>query len=104
MGKPLKHFGVHCPMLINKENFFAVHSMVDWSVAGGYSTRSLYGNIIGIQSSLHVDHKLQLRLTPTQNDAFFATKDFIALFDEAICRDLWAYLQARFPEKSPWEK
>lgn len=104
LGKPMKHFGIHCPMLINKENFFAVHSMIDWSIAGGYSTRSLYGNIVGLQSSIHLDNKIQLRLTPTQYDALFAKQDFNAIFDEAICRDLGDYLQARFPEKSPWEK
>lgn len=92
MGKPTKHYGVHCPMRINAEKY---KELAKFYINGGkpVSARCLYGNLFcrGKQVADNKDSTLKVGAT-----GCYSSKDWAG---EALKE-----LKALYPTQSKWEK
>jgi hypothetical protein len=88
-GYPFKHYGVHCPMVINGENYLTLEKYYNEPV----SARCLYGNIFckGIKTTDNKSQELK-----NAKSKCFSSKEFAqeGVFEE---------LNKLFPNPSRWE-
>ena len=94
LGKPTKHYGVHCPMRINGGKYKHLKQFFDdKSDFGAVSARCLYGNLFchGRQAS---DNKG--REVKNSSTGCFSSKDWTE-------NGVFERLQELYPEPSPWE-
>jgi len=88
--KPFKHYGVHCPIRINKEKYLSLETYFNEPV----SARCLYGNLFckGIKT---IDNK-GLKIKRSKQKCY-SSADWI---DEDVFEDL----KKMFPKPSKWEE
>lgn len=93
MGKPFKHYGVHCPMRINAEKYKELAKFYDNEyTAKPVSARCLYGNLF-CRGKQVADNKFsKLKCGDT---GCYSSKDWAG--------DALKELKALFPERSKWE-
>lgn len=103
LGKPLLHYGVHCPMRMNKKSFIEITSIFDWKVKGGYLTRCLYGNMNGIPSTNIKDFQISNHLEVVELEQMIKDKPFFAVKDSGVTRPTIQFLKELYPNKSRFE-
>lgn len=87
-------FDIHCPILFEKKLYADTLSRLNWDKPYGYSTKSVYCAMNGIQGQFVEDRKLRI---PGQRPegTWFSTSD--KSFTESI-------MQKLYPEKSKYER
>lgn len=103
LGKQTRHFGVHCPMITNKLSFIKVISAFNIYNSVGYLTRSLYGNVLGLEAEEKKDCKLKIKLDGQELGEYVREKEFFSISDNSINRPLMEFFPALYPVKSRWE-
>ena len=98
-----KHFGVHCPIIYNREKFDECVLCVDWSPRAEYLARLLYGNLVNVKTLKSDDCKLYHERKPEVLANEVAEAPFFSIADEAIGAGMQAYLMTLYPEKSRFE-
>jgi hypothetical protein len=98
------HFGVHCPIVYNREKFDDCALCVDWSPQAEYLTRFLYGNLAGVASEQHNDCKLYHERNESVLAKQVGSNSFFSIADEAIGAGMQRYLLSLYPEPSRFEK
>ncbi len=93
LGKPFKHYGVHCPMRINAEKYKQLSEFYT-SVDNPVSARCLYGNFF-CKGKKVSDCKFS-DIKPSITGCW-SSKDWIT-------EDVFKELQKMFPKPSKWEK
>ena len=93
LGKPFKHYGVHCPMRINAEKYKQLSEFYT-SVDNPVSARCLYGNFF-CKGKKVSDCKFS-DIKPSVTGCW-SSKDWIT-------GDVFEKLQKLFPKPSKWEK
>lgn len=94
LGKPFKHYGVHCPMRINGAKYRQLEAFYANSyVTGPVSARCLYGNLFCRGTRVKDNKGAELKGCTT---GCFSSVD-------AVNSEVLAQLQAMFPQPSRWE-
>lgn len=89
IGKPYKHYGVHCPMVIDKDKYMSLEEHFGKPM----SIRCLYGNMFceGVETK---DNK---------GDEFKQSKQ--GCFSSKPCaKDVLKEIEKKYPEPSKWER
>lgn len=103
LGYPNLHYGVHCPILINKRSFNSIIGSLKLNTETGYLTRSIYGNALRLPAEAIKDPKISGKLDPDELKKFTEGKRFFAIGDDAVNRPLMDFLHELYPDKSRWE-
>lgn len=103
-GMPKRHYGVHCPMLLDKSKFQFIMSRFNWNTKDGILMRSLYGNMAGVGGTLMKDCKISDYMDLPGLRKTVEGKPFFSIGDTAINRDMMNFLEELYPNKSRYEK
>lgn len=86
----------HCPITMDREGLKELKRRADWSYPNGFLIRSLYGKMVGAVSQYRDDAVLHRGLPGAQ--AMFS----IGCYN--YTKEMYAWLQARFPDPCRYEK
>ena len=89
-GKPFKHYGVHCPMRIEKEKYLSLEKYFNTPV----SARCLYGNLFckGVKTQDNKGTEIK-----NSKQKCFSSADWAG-------EEMFEKLKLLFPKPSKWEK
>lgn len=96
--KDVWHYGCHCPIIYNKENFLQLKHIFE-SVRNqvvGLSPRILYGNMFVKKHVIIQDPKMH-------EDVLMKVNQAGCLSSSNKCREVLTALRKQFPNKSRWE-
>ncbi len=98
-----RHFDIHTPIIFNKNLFMHVFHDWNWNKAYGYMIKSAYVNSLGITGDQEKDCKINRSLPAKLILDKIQERYVLSIGDSALNMDMKAFLQERFPDKSPWE-
>lgn len=96
------HFGIHCPILINKTKFLELVPLFKWEQSKGYLTRCIYGNVLQLPATYHRDTILNLPLSIPLGS--IDKHPFFSVRHGKVNEDMKGFFQRLYPDKSRWEK
>lgn len=96
------HFGIHCPMLINKTKFLQLVSQFKWEQSRGYLTRCIYGNVWKMPVTFHRDTILNLPLNIPGGS--LDKHPFFSVRHGKVNEHMKQLFSNLYPNKSRWEK
>ena len=111
------YYDVHVPHVVEKSTILATFSRIPWREEPGWCIWSLLYNIAASEDVIYAQHlksttleikvKATFEFPPESQNAVeeaCSSKNFLGLHDGAFNEHMRAFLEAKFPDKSRWEK
>lgn len=109
LGKPIKDFDIHTPIIYNRQKFYEMEKIVKQNFnfnnpkSVGVAVRSLYCNFHNIEGELKADLKISENLTELKIEQTLKNESVFSIAN-AIYNNMMKYLAKTYPQKSKWEK
>lgn len=103
LGVPNRNFDIHFPIVYNKKLFMESVASQDWLQPYGYTIKSVYCNVLGIEGVDHPDCKVNRPLTIEDARAYVANRELFSVGDQALVGGVPQVLNELFPEPSFYE-
>jgi hypothetical protein len=103
-GFPSLHYGIHCPMMINKTKFIAMSKLFPFERSKGYLTRCIYGNVFGVGGEQRKDVKINGKLPAWKIKKIVDQFEFYSIGERATGPELHKFFERKYPNPSQWEK
>jgi hypothetical protein len=98
------HYGIHCPMMINKTKFLKMATMFPFERSKGYLTRCIYGNVFKVGGEQRRDVKLNGKRPAWQIKKIVDQFEFYSISERATGPELYKFMERKYPTPSRWEK
>lgn len=109
LGKPIKDFSVHTPIIYNRQKFYKMaevikeHCNFDNPRSVGVSVRSLYCNLNNIKGKMIKDLKIHRDLPIFEIEQILKENSVFSTSDR-VYNDMAGFIFKTYPKKSKWEK
>lgn len=100
---PTHHFDIHCPIVYHKDTFKMIMGGFDWSVPFGYTIKSLYSNMAGVERVFMPDLKIDFDASEQQVEQLLKDRFVFSVGDRAILATKRT-LRSLYPTPSKWEE
>jgi len=98
------HFGIHTPVLIDKQNFPVICHGFDWRYNNGLSTRCIYCNSLpDIDPVYKKDCKINHKVSYSDLERFIEGQEIFSIGDQALGIPLYRFMEDLFPVPSRFE-
>lgn len=105
-GKTFLDFGVHCPIVYNREAFMRMDGIFEEvkKEKPAYSVRSVYGNLFAPEGRRCFREDIKIRRSNERVEDVIGESDCFSVSDDVFSCDTLNYLKKSFPERSVFEK
>jgi hypothetical protein len=108
LGKPIKDFAVHCPIIYNRQKFYDFYEIfkkyIDINNKDfGLSVRIAYLNSLYIVGEYMPDCKIKRNITKKEIELVIKNRSIFSISNNITKGGITEFLQDNFPNKSKWE-
>jgi len=109
LGKPIKDFGVHCPVIYNRQKFYEFENKFkQYNELNprnvGISVRNAYLNNLEIEGEYLPDVKINRILTKRDIELKIEGRNVFSIGNNIISGGIVEFLEENYPNKSRWER